>query len=398
MTVRVLHIFAPSFNTSFSGDSLWYRRIFGRWNNPEVEHLFLDFKKHEIAKCKEVANFHYSEIQPRQTRYQRAAWIFSLFHNLIRYRGRYDLIHIHVLWWATLLIAPWARVKRIPTIYESVLLGADTPGGIIQERFGQLKMLCLRSYRLILTISKTLTDDYQRNGFPEKQVKTLVKCVDTDIFFPGNAPDQRLSLRKKYSLPAQATIMLFVGSVIERKGVDVLLQAFARACTHRENLYLLIIGPSNHKESPSVNPHFVASLHGFIDQNDLAKKVRFMGLVQDENRLAELFRASNMFVFPSNNEGLGNVVLEAMASGLPVVVSNLPVLDNIVVPSENGLVVPMREPSLLCNAMLTLVDDLSLTKKMGKRGREMVENELAFPHWQENMTKIYQELIPPASN
>lgn len=393
MTIKILHVFAPSLTSRFGGQSIWWKSVFEQWNTPDVIHSVLDCSKSRILSSKEAFDFEYSNIQKRTSQWERAIWIFTLFGNLIRHKKQYDILHVHVLWWGGLLIGPWANWNRIPAVYESVLLDADTPGGIVNEKFGGIKLLCLKSYRAILTISEYLAQDYRKFGFSASQIFTLMNCVDVNLFTPVKSDEERIAIRKTLSLPIHARVLVFVGSVIQRKGVDVLVRAFIAASRQHPNLLLLIVGPKNQNENPSMDMGFVNGLYSIINENDQSEQIIFTGLIRDRTELAEIYRASDIFVFPSNVEGLGNVILEAMATELPVIVSNLPVLKKIIVHAGNGLIVPIGDSDALASCILQLSDDTILAEKLGKAARKFVQTEHAFSAWEMQLNNFYRGLL-----
>ena len=394
MKIRILHIFPTNFKYRFGGQIIWWKNTLEHWNSPEICHKVLDFEKNRIADAKEILKFSYSGYQNEKTRWERAKWILLLFKYLNQYRKQYDILHVHVLWWGGLLIGPWAKWKNIPALYESVLLDSDTPGGIHNEKFGGLKIRCLKNFKAILTISQYLEEDYRKFGFSKKQTFTLMNCVDMELFSPSNSAEKKKLLRHKLKLPQNATILVFVGSVKERKGVDVLIRAFIGACSERSDLYMLIVGPKNKNENPSIDEDFVNDLYLLLNKNNISERVSFTGMIQDRQKLAEMYRASDIFVFPSNKEGLGNVVLEAMASELPVVVTQLPVLENIIRHGENGLFVPIGDVDAVKDSILTLSNDPSLSKKLGLAAKNYVREEHSFIIWQSQLVKLYRGLIP----
>jgi glycosyltransferase involved in cell wall biosynthesis len=324
---------------------------------------------------------------------ERAIWVFPLFINLVKHKGEYDILHLHVFYWASLLIGPWAKWNKIPALYESVLLDEDTPGGVRKTKFGEMQVKLLRYYKAILAISEALAEDYRKFGFSVSQVFTLVNCVNDKLFFPAKSAEEKILLRQKINIPPNAVVLVFVGSVIERKGVDVLIRAFVDASSRCPDLYLLIVGPKNRNEQPSLDEGFVNDLYSLLNQHNLSERVSFMGLIQDGQKLGDIYRASDVFVFPSNKEGLGNVVLEAMACGLPVVVSQLPVLEKIIKHGENGLVVPIGGASALRDSILMLSDDPSLARKIGHHAHDYIEKNLGFTAWQAQLVKFYNGLL-----
>ena len=391
--IRALHIFPPSYKVRFGGPIIRWRYYFNRWDEIKISHLVLDTQTNQITECKEAFNFQFTEKQNLTQKWERFTWIFSLFKNLIKHQKDYDILHVHVLWWGSLLIGPWASRKKIPVIYESVLLNEDSPGGIINERLGKLKLWCLKKFSAILTISDSLTEDYLNFDFHASQVHTLMNAVDSEFFHPARSESERKALRKKYLLPEESKILLFVGSVIQRKGVDVLIDAFIRAVREEKDLYLILVGASNKEENPSLDEQFIHLLHDVLDKKGLASKVKFIGLIQDRDQLAEIYRAADIFIFPSRNEGLPNVVLEAMACGLPVVVSRLPVLEQVITNGKNGLFVPVDNADALKGAILSMARQPEYSQQLGKNARNYIETHHSFNQWQTRLVSLYQSLM-----
>lgn len=390
--IRVLHIFAPNYKHRFGGPIFDWKYAFSKWNNPEVQHFVFDPDNQRISDALEAFDFQISKQQFIPSRWERIRWVFTL-QQLVNNHNKYDLIHFHVLWWAGLLMALQAERKGIPTLYQSVLLNEDTPSGIVTERLGKLKIWCLKKFTVIVPISETLTEDYLKFGFRSAQVHTLMNSVDTDLFHPVESEAKKRELRSKYALSEGVKILLFVGSVIERKGVDILIDAFIKAQSTYEDLRLVIVGASNKNENPSINEGFIHHLKTTLDVAGLRDKVIFMGLVQDHEQLTEIYQASDIFVFPSRNEGLGNVVLEAMACGLPVIVSRLPVLIKVIQDRENGYCIPLNDAEALRNALIDLIHNPQLADKISQAARIYALTNHGFTEWQSQLGIIYKGLI-----
>lgn len=387
MTIRVLHVFSPGFKNRFGGQVAWWKYIFSHWNAPDVAHYILDTENDQLVDSKVAFNFEFPDKSRKTPRWERAFWVYPLFKNLTQHKKEYDILHVHTLWWGGLLIGPWARWKNIPALYESILLDEDTPGGILKEHAGKLKIRMLKKYKAILTISEYLSEDYLKFGFSKKQVFTLMNCVDIELFSPPKDNEEKMALRENYNLPKDATILLFVGAVNQRKGVDVLIRAFIAVCSKKSDpLYLVIIGPNNK------HTDFINELTWQLESNSLSNRVAFTGIVKDKQLLAEMYRAADIFVFPSNKEGLGNVVLEAMASGLPVVVSQLPVLEKFINHGENGLFIPMGDIDALKNAVLTLSNTQSLRIKLSANARKYIQKNHSYSDWQNQIVELYKKL------
>ncbi|MBL1172752.1 MAG: glycosyltransferase family 4 protein [Chloroflexi bacterium] len=391
--IKVLHIFPPNFKTRFGGQIIFWKGCFSLWDNPEVTHLVLEPVNGRLMKARDAFDFEYPSVQRITPIWERIVWLFKLFYFLNKNKKNIDILHLHLLWWWGLLASPWAKWQHVPALYESILLEADTPSNIIRERFGKFKVWCLKNLKAVLAISPYLAEDYVNNGFPSSKIFTLINYVDDNIFFPVRSLEEKKILRKRYNLPLDAIILIFVGSVKERKGADVLIEAFIQASLQYPNLYLLIVGPNQSNDNPSLDKKFIDNLYFRLKESNLLERVLFSGFIKNRMDLACLYQASDMFVFPSRNEGLGNVVLEAMACGMPVVVSRLPVLEGVVQHEHNGLLVPIGDSQAVQDNIVTLINTPTLARELGESARNVIQQAHTFQNWQINLIRFYKSLL-----
>lgn len=391
--IKVLHIFAPNYKHRYGGPIYDWKYAFSKWNDTIIQHLVFDTEQREILEAKTAFDFPITSDQYIAPKWDRFKWIFTLARLIKKNKKEYDILHFHVLWWAGLLMAYRAKRYGIPTIYQSVLLNEDTPSGIISQKLGKLKIRYLKKFTVILPISDFLTEDYLKFGFQPLQVQTLMNSVDTDVFTPVGSEAEKRKTRQKYSLPKDAKVLIFVGSIIWRKGVDILIEAFMKAEKEFKELYLVVVGARNKQENPSIDDNFIHNLLNTIHTNELDEKVRFLGLVQDRAQLAEIYRLSDIFVFPSRNEGLPNVVLEALACGLPVVVSNLPVLKNVIRDRENGFFVPINDAEAIKKEIVGIFNDRQMARTIGHAAHRYASSNHGFREWQNSLVQIYKRLL-----
>lgn len=196
----------------------------------------------------------------------------------------------------------------------------------------------------------------------------------------------------KYRLNPKDRTLLFVGSLIQRKGVDVLVDAFIEAKKTNPSLHLILVGACQLGENPSLDMNFIKAIKNRILTSGNSGSVTFLGLIQDREELSDLYRAADAFVFPSRNEGMPNVVLEAMASGLPVIVSRLPVLQSVITDGENGLFVPLDDSSELASAINSLWYDWDRTISLGQHAVAYVTAHHNFEQWQIQLSRFYRQL------
>lgn len=393
MTIRVLHIFQPNYKERFGGPIYDWKFVFNNWDNYKIEHFVLESNHNKILNAKEAFDFPISRSQKKIHRRQRFVWILQLLFSLIKNKKDYDILHFHILWWGSLLAGIWAKWNNIPAIYQSVLLNSDTPLGILKEKFGKLKLKIIKENFYILAISERLADEYLTHGYSQKQVFTLMNSVDTQLFHPLTFPDEKKILRQKYNLPLDSTVLVFVGSIKERKGVDILIQSFINTFSKFSNLHLLIIGPKNINENPSLDQRFIDELQKMVKKSRLENNITFTGLISDRNALAEIYRASDIFTFPSRNEGLPNVILEAMSSGLTILVSDLPGIRESITDGKNGSIAPIGDPIKFAQKLMRIIENPSKSSKMGVNASKYIQERHSFENWQSQISLIYSNLL-----
>ncbi len=393
MTIRVLHIFAPNFRQRFGGPVFNWQLYFSKWDDPSIEHLVLDTEAGRVLPAKEAFDFDISGPQKISGQSERWTWAVRLLRGLRKFANQYDLIHFHLIWWGSLLAANWASRRSIPTIYESVLLDSDTPGAIGREHFGRLKLYYLHKFLKILAISDGIAEDYLDYGFSPTQVHMQMNALDTDLFKPLVDPDARYRLRQSFNLPPDALVLLFTGSIIYRKGVDLLIEAFLKVAPKAPDLFLWLVGPKDQSENPSMDESFVKLMQNKVADAGLSDRVRFQGLIADRHILAQAYQAADIFIFSSRKEGLPNVVLEAMACGLPVVVSDLPGLKNVIKPNDNGIVVPIENIQALAQQIQDLAENPDKAWMIGQNAHTYIQARHAFAAWQKNIAGYYHQLV-----
>ncbi len=219
--------------------------------------------------------------------------------------------------------------------------------------------------------------------------------VDPDRF--GGCPLDRAEAGARMGWPDR-TVVLAVGGVQPRKGSRVLLEAFARARGRLPGSPLLVIAGG---EGLFTDPAGAAAweddavrlglvVHhgpGAPAQADVAR----IGVV-DDDAMPTLYRAADVLAFPSTREGFGLVVVEAMASGLPVVTSDLPVLAEFLRADDDCLMTPVGDARLLAQALVRLANDDALRAHLTGRARQTARRH----SWATTATRaeaVYRDLL-----
>jgi glycosyltransferase involved in cell wall biosynthesis len=232
---------------------------------------------------------------------------------------------------------------------------------------------------LVNNSSKTITNsNATRNfcleaGLDEEKIDVIPFGVDTDFFRP-------LDVYKDENIFQ----ILSVGYLIERKGFEYLIRAMPHVLEKHENVQLKIVG-SGPLES---------KLKSLIYELDLTGKVEIVKNVSDE-KLLMLYNSADLFILPSivdsqgNTEGLGVVLLEAMACGVPVIGSDVGGISDIIEDGKNGVLVIQKDILGLANEISNLSSDKELCKKISCCGSQMVRNKFSWNKIAEKYLKFY---------
>jgi glycosyltransferase involved in cell wall biosynthesis len=169
--------------------------------------------------------------------------------------------------------------------------------------------------------------------------------------------------------------MVTVGRLVHQKGLDLLFEALSGINQHPWKLTIVGAGPRRQ------------ILGEMVKKMGIAANVNFVGW-KDNEELPPYYQAASIFVLPSRNEGMPNAMLEAMASGLPVVASDISGNQELVLEGQTGFLVPSESPAELRQALMRLMGDEELCCRMGAAGRKMAESAYSW----ENTAAKYLEI------
>jgi UDP-glucose:(heptosyl)LPS alpha-1,3-glucosyltransferase len=234
------------------------------------------------------------------------------------------------------------------------------------------------SCRFVLPISALVREQIlRRYDLDPERVRVLHPAVDTTRFSPLLAPAARTAVRAELGLPAAAPLLAFVGSDFRRKGLPALLAALRRL----PGAHGLVLGRDR--------PARMRRARELASELGVADRVHFAGLLPDPERP---LAAADCLVFPSRFDAFGNAVLEAMASGLPVVVSRRAGGAEVVIPDRTGAVVDAPEdPAALAAAIRPFLEP-NWRAEAGRLARKQAERYAWEPQLA-SVLAIYREVV-----
>jgi glycosyltransferase involved in cell wall biosynthesis len=212
-----------------------------------------------------------------------------------------------------------------------------------------------------------------------RDVLTVYNGIDHDEYHPADSAAEVAGLRAKYSLDANIKYVVCIATPVVLKGWIELLDAIKALGDEFNGWQLLMIAP------PRNNPDAI-DLQRRSEELGIVDKVRYIPGMSPQ-QLAELFRAVDGFVLPSYNEGMANALLEAMASGLPCIASEVGGHNEVIEHGKDGLLISPRSVSELTDAIRILISDADKRKQMGVMARKSM---LRFGNYLHNSRKLLE--------
>lgn len=193
-------------------------------------------------------------------------------------------------------------------------------------------------------------------------------------------------IRERLGIDNDEFVIGFIGRIVREKGVMELIEAFKIVSEEAYRTRLLVIGETPPSES---DDGLNIELREYIVRNNLEEKVTLTGF---RNDIPELINIMDVFVLPSHREGLPRTIIEAMASGKPVIATDISGCREEVIDKSTGLLVPMRDSASLAKAIEQLLNDGALAKRMGEAGRKRAIEEYDEKRVIEKQLRIFRAI------
>lgn len=306
------------------------------------------------------------------------------FLHLARTRRDYDVIYVCGL-----------RILGLVGALAAILLGkrcvlrsesrGELSGGFIWERtdgrtrpvlrllFGwpiALRNVVLKKAAAFLSISGVIRDEYLACGVPAARIASIPNGIDTARFAPVE-PAERAALRRRLSLP-EGRLFAYTGKLNRGKGLEFLLRVWNDWVKGHPGCKLVLLG-SGAMQFLSCE----AELREYVRRQGLEESVLFAGSVTN---VPDYLRAADGFLFPSESEALPLALLEALATGLPAIASDIGAHRDIVTPGRDGWLAPCNDVVAWARCLDECVAQPALASERGARGREKVLARFSMPH------------------
>jgi glycosyltransferase involved in cell wall biosynthesis len=298
------------------------------------------------------------------------SYCLSCLWYLLRKRNSYDIIHCHILQGLHSFAA--VCIKRLfnkKVAIKVAMAGAISDFAVLKKMaFANVFLRQIQQVDRLVTICSQSTQEALHEGFSPQNIIQIPNGVDIEQFTPGREAEK---IRGR---------IIFVGTLDYRKNVSLLITAIKMLKDAGILVTLDIIGDG---------PEFL-QLQKMTGSLDIADKINFLGAFSE---IAPFLQRAHIFVLPSQFEGLPNVVLEAMACGLPVIATQVGGVPDIIQHRVNGLLIPPGDTDAICAAIRELFDNATLAEELGMRARQTVVAHFSLSAIADRYAELYKTLF-----
>lgn len=344
------------------------------WGNPKWRNVGMSAPIHSWdGVCARYPRY----LRPPRAFYRKVE-PFAMFPNLCRCfvawsrEKRFDIIHAHGLLPGGMAAVLLSKTFHVPSVCHA--RGSDVNVYPYESKANfALTRYVIESCDVPVATSKALAEKMSRMSRIARKVRVLYKSVDTRLFSPAG---DKAVLRSQLDIPSDAFVAIFVGGLARGKGIMELIEAWKEVSKRLPEALLVIIGSG--------------PLHNALVR--VGQNVDVCG-TKPNTQVALWMKASDVLVLPSHNEGLPNVVLEAMACGLPVVATSVGGIPEAVVHGETGFLVAAGACPELASRILALAQNPDLRRSMGKAARRRIETVFRWENYVSGAVEVYRSAI-----
>jgi glycosyltransferase involved in cell wall biosynthesis len=294
---------------------------------------------------------------------------------------KFDVVHLHEYrTFQNIVIAHYAKKYGVPYVLQA---HGSLPRIMAKQRLKWIYDV-LFGYRLlrdasrVIALSRVEAEQYRSVGVPEEKIEVIPNGIELSEY--ADLPPKGC-FREKFGIKEEEKIVLYLGRIHRIKGLDILVEAFAKVIEDFDDVRLVIVGPDD---------GYLSKLKALINALSINDNVLILGPMYGDDKL-EAYVDADVYVLPSRYETFPMSLLEAYACGKPVIASRVGGLTDIVVEGITGLLVETRDVRKLTRSMLSLLNDDDRAKEMGLRSKQFVKENFTIEKVVDKLEQLYQK-------
>jgi glycosyltransferase involved in cell wall biosynthesis len=296
---------------------------------------------------------------------------------------KFDIIHLHAyISFQNLVLYHFIKKGNVPYVLQAhgsiPRVGAWQRLKWIYDVFFGYKLL--KDATKVIALSKVEAEQYKSVGVLDNKIAIIPNGIDLSEY--AELPPKGV-FKRKFNIPEDRKIILYLGRIHKIKGIDFLVKAYAylkNEMKYRDAL-LVIAGPDD---------GYLGEIKSLVQALGISNYVLFVGPLYGEDKLAA-YVDSEVYVLPSRYETFPMTILEAYACGKPVVASKVGGLKDLVKDKETGLLFESGNVEQLSKSIFNLLNNNNVAKEMGLKGKNFVRGDFAVAKTVERLEKVYEE-------
>lgn len=298
--------------------------------------------------------------------------------------GKFDIVHTHSSKTGILgrLAATWARVPAVVhTVHGFAFPAAKSRAA--RYLYRTIEQIGGRNCNAVVCLNENDRNIAERElGISRNCLHVIPNCVDP-IHFAKASSAERHAIRNELKIPVDVPIVTMVGRLWRQKSPQTFVEAAARLIKNGSRAHFVVIGDGELR----------TGLEDIIHENNVTTQLHLLGWRSDVPRI---LAASDLFVLPSLWEGMPLAILEAMASHLPCIVSDIPGNRDLVADGKNGFLFPAGDIETLTDRIEVLLTDPHRCRQFGEASRLIVERDYDISTRNRVIQRLYSELLDSA--
>jgi len=286
---------------------------------------------------------------------------------------------------------PWVKRLQdngIPVVY-AYTIPANLPSNPLRRAVRKWSLKRLYSQLDCVVANNQAMGSLTFGLMGKTRLEIIPNGVDLERYRPAYSEEERQALRASFGVAGEGSKMITtVGAVHPRKGSDLLLESWVRLAKRFPEAHLFMVGLRKDLQYPKLGD-FRSRLDGLLAASGAADRVHFTGVVRN---IEEYLRASDVFVFPSMREGMPNAVLEAMATGIPVILTPFVGLSKDLGEPDREYLLVERDPEALASAVGDALNGNGLGCRLGERARRWAKENMDLEKSLDRYAALYREL------
>ena len=298
-----------------------------------------------------------------------------------------DIVHLHGFSQKSLLVIALARLLGKKIVIKLTSVGHDDPASIRAK--GRVMWSAYAQADRYIGVTPRFAEGFEATGLDARRFVFIPNGVDLDRFKPSSA-DARAEFRNQLRLPPEIPMVLFVGFFSAEKNPDVLFDAWLALHERGVRSTLVLVGATRGSYY-EIDAGIADRIKAKAARRGVSEHVVF---VESADQIEYYYRAADVFALPTAREGLPNVLLEAMASSVPPVITRLEgVTDWIVDAGVNGELVPAVDSAAFSDAIGGLLASPERREAMGAAARAHVSANFSLRATAQKTFEVYQDLL-----